>query len=184
MNVSRSGIDRRTFLLLAAAGVATAALAGCTPGAPTATGTARSGSLAPSPSAATPAARPPAAATGTAAGTATPPASSSTPVPGQPSATSGQPETGGTRIWVIIGATVLTGRLWDNATARDLIAQLPLTLTFSDFNNLEKVARLPRELSIEGMPAGDNPAPATSAITPHGATSSSTTATSATSAAS
>ena len=29
-------------------------------------------------------------------------------------------------IRVIVGDTVLTGRLWDNATARDLIAQLPL----------------------------------------------------------
>jgi hypothetical protein len=28
---------------------------------------------------------------------------------------------------VIIEDTVLPGRLWDNATARDLIAQLPLT---------------------------------------------------------
>jgi len=47
-------------------------------------------------------------------------------------------------IRVIIGDTVLTGRLWDNATARDLIAQLPLTLTFRDFNGVEKIAQLPR----------------------------------------
>ena len=49
-----------------------------------------------------------------------------------------QPAAGETQIRVTIGDTVLTGRLWDNATARDLIAQLPLTLTFRDFNRLEE----------------------------------------------
>jgi hypothetical protein len=70
-----------------------------------------------------------------------------------------QPATSETPIRVIIGDTVLTGRLWDNATARDLIAQLPLTLTFSDFNDLEKIASLPRKLSMDGVPAGDDPLP-------------------------
>jgi len=60
---------------------------------------------------------------------------------------------------VIIEDTVLTGRLWDNATARDLIAQLPLTLTFRDFNRVEKIAQLPRKLSMDGVPAGDDPFP-------------------------
>ncbi len=70
-----------------------------------------------------------------------------------------QPSTGETRIRVIIGDTVLTGRLWDNATARDLIALLPLTLTFSDYNSQEKLAPLPRKLSMVGVPAGDDPVP-------------------------
>jgi hypothetical protein len=60
---------------------------------------------------------------------------------------------------VIVGDTVLAGRLWDNSTARDLIAQLPLTLTFSDFQSLEKIGRLPQELSTDGVPAGDDPLP-------------------------
>jgi hypothetical protein len=60
---------------------------------------------------------------------------------------------------VSIGDPVLTGWLWDNATARDLIARLPLTLTFSDLNHLEKAGHLPRTLSIDGMPAGDEPLP-------------------------
>ena len=64
-----------------------------------------------------------------------------------------------TQIRVTIGDTVLTGRLWDNATARDLIAQLPLTLTFRDFNELEKISQLPRKLSMDGVPAGDDPFP-------------------------
>ena len=71
----------------------------------------------------------------------------------------GQPATGETQIRVIIGNTVLTGRLWDNATARDLIAQLPLTLTFSDYGGQEKLAPLPRKLSMDGVPAGADPLP-------------------------
>lgn len=68
-----------------------------------------------------------------------------------------QAVTSETPIRVIIGDTVLTGRLWDNATARDLIVQLPLTLTFRDFNRVEKIAQLPRKLTMEGVPAGDDP---------------------------
>lgn len=70
-----------------------------------------------------------------------------------------QPTTGETQIRIIIGDTILTGRLWDNATARDLITQLPLTLTFRDFNGVEKIAQLPRKLSMDGVPAGDDPLP-------------------------
>src|SRR5215211_4454157 len=51
----------------------------------------------------------------------------------------------GTPIRITFGDTVLTARLHDNATARDLAAQLPLTLTFLDHNNVEKTAPLPRE---------------------------------------
>ena len=70
-----------------------------------------------------------------------------------------QGATGETPIRVIIEDTVLHGRLWDNATARDLIAQLPLTLTFRDFNSVEKIAQLPRKLSMDGVPSGDDPFP-------------------------
>ena len=64
-----------------------------------------------------------------------------------------------TPIRVIIGDIILTGRLWNNATARDLISQLPLTLTFRDFNRVEKIAQLPRKLSMDGVPAGDHASP-------------------------
>jgi hypothetical protein len=70
-----------------------------------------------------------------------------------------QPSIGETRIRVLFGDTVLTARLWDNPTARDLIAQLPLTLTFSDYGRQEKLATLPRRLTTEGVPAGDDPLP-------------------------
>ena len=63
-----------------------------------------------------------------------------------------------TPIRITFGDTELTARLHDNATARDLAAQLPLTLTFRDHNNVEKAAPLPRELSLDGAPAGHDPA--------------------------
>ena len=58
---------------------------------------------------------------------------------------------------MIVGDTTLTGHLFDNATARDLASQLPLTLSFRDLNGVEKTAPLPGKLSIDGMPAGDDP---------------------------
>jgi hypothetical protein len=64
----------------------------------------------------------------------------------------------GSPIRITFGDTELTARLHDNATARDLAAQLPLTLTFRDHNNVEKTAPLPRELSLEGAPEGHDPA--------------------------
>ena len=65
----------------------------------------------------------------------------------------------GTPIRIRIGDAVLDGRLRDNPTAQDLIAQLPLTLEFRDLNGLEKIARLPRELTMDGVPEGDDPEP-------------------------
>jgi hypothetical protein len=78
-----------------------------------------------------------------------------------PSPSSGDEEANsseGTPIRITFGDTELTARLDDNATARDLAAQLPLTLTFRDHNNVEKTAPLPRELSPEGAPEGHDPA--------------------------
>jgi hypothetical protein len=63
----------------------------------------------------------------------------------------------GTPIRITIGTTVLTGHLRGNPTAGDLVAQLPLTLTFQDLNGVEKIARLPRALTMDGVPAGDDP---------------------------
>jgi hypothetical protein len=86
----------------------------------------------------------------------------STPAPSpSPSPASGDQNASapnGTPIRVALSDTELTARLHDNATARDLAAQLPLTLTFSDLNNVEKTAPLSRELSIEGAPEGHDPA--------------------------
>ena len=46
-----------------------------------------------------------------------------------------------------------------NATGRDLIELLPLALTLEDYAATEKIARLPRRLSIAGAPAGIDPEP-------------------------
>jgi hypothetical protein len=89
----------------------------------------------------------------------------STPAPPSPGPASGRQDSveqeanasDGTPIKIIFGDTELTARLHDNATARDLAAQLPLTLTFRDLNNVEKTAPLSRELSLEGAPVGDDP---------------------------
>src|SRR3712207_1370165 len=62
-------------------------------------------------------------------------------------------------IRVLIGDTVIPARLNDTATARDLLTQLPLTLTVRDFNGVEKIAPLPRALSTEGVPPGDSGRP-------------------------
>jgi hypothetical protein len=62
-----------------------------------------------------------------------------------------------TPIKITLAGTVITARLTDNATARDLTAQLPLTLTFNDFNHVEKIATLPQPLLTDGAPAGADP---------------------------
>jgi hypothetical protein len=88
-------------------------------------------------------------------GASTPdPSPSPSPASGDQDANSSE----GTPIRITFGDTELTARLHDNATARDLAAQLPLTLTFRDHNNVEKTAPLSRELSQEGAPEGHDPA--------------------------
>ncbi|WP_237571778.1 cyclophilin-like fold protein [Mycolicibacterium lacusdiani] len=62
-----------------------------------------------------------------------------------------------TRIRIVVGEVELTGRLFDNSTARDLRTLLPVTLTFADLNGVEKTAPLPRKLAVDGMPDGDDP---------------------------
>ena len=67
--------------------------------------------------------------------------------------------TKGTRVKITIGDTHLDARLWDMPTAQELIDQLPLNLEFRDFNGVEKIARLPRMLTMDGVPRGDDPDP-------------------------
>jgi hypothetical protein len=93
------------------------------------------------------------------------PGSSGTAAPGARSPSSGSAATApegsgdGTPIRVVIDGQVLTGRLWDNAAARDLISRLPLTVSFRDLSNQEKIGHLDRPLSMDGMPEGDDPVP-------------------------
>jgi len=62
-----------------------------------------------------------------------------------------------TAVIFTIGDTAVPGQLWANPAARDLAARLPVTLTFSDYNAVEKIARLDQALTMDGMPVGDDP---------------------------
>lgn len=65
----------------------------------------------------------------------------------------------GTAIQLTIGDTTVDGELWDNPAGRELATHLPLTLPFSDYNAVEKTVRLQPALTMDGMPAGDDPNP-------------------------
>ena len=65
----------------------------------------------------------------------------------------------GTAIVLTIGDTTVDGQLWDNPAARDLAARLPLSLTVGDYGAVEKTAPLEPPLTMDGMPAGDDPRP-------------------------
>lgn len=88
----------------------------------------------------------------------TSPPSTDSPSGTSPAVDGAQPEGTGIEITIDDGQ-VVTGVLWDNATSRSLISQLPLTLTFSDHSRLEKTGALPQSLSMDGMPEGDDPRP-------------------------
>ncbi|MCL1994113.1 MAG: cyclophilin-like fold protein [Spirochaetes bacterium] len=64
---------------------------------------------------------------------------------------------GAMRMRIIIGANTLTATMADNATARDFMSLLPLTLTMEDFNRIEKISFLPRSLTTAGAPPGFQP---------------------------
>ena len=55
-----------------------------------------------------------------------------------------------TDIRITVNDQTFTAQLADNPTAHDLIDQLPLTLRFRDFNHVEKIAKLPRPLTMVG----------------------------------
>jgi hypothetical protein len=74
--------------------------------------------------------------------------------PAGPAATE---ESGVTPIRITVNDRLIAAQLVDNPTAQDLADQLPLTLTFRDFNSVEKIAELPRPLTTEGVPEGDDP---------------------------
>lgn len=67
------------------------------------------------------------------------------------------PSTRGTPITLTVGDQVITAILHDNPAANALAQQLPLTLTFEDFNAVEKIAALESPPSMDGMPSGADP---------------------------
>jgi hypothetical protein len=68
-----------------------------------------------------------------------------------------EPDVGTTRVRFAVGDAEIIVRLADNPTSRDFVSMLPLTLEFEDFNDMEKISYLPRELTTEGS-TGSAPA--------------------------
>ncbi|WP_270889660.1 cyclophilin-like fold protein [Pedococcus sp. 5OH_020] len=62
-----------------------------------------------------------------------------------------------TQVTIRFSGQTLTATLFDNSTAQALVDHLPLTLTFRDFNGVEKIADLQWPLTTQGVPAGADP---------------------------
>lgn len=45
----------------------------------------------------------------------------------------------------------------DNPAAKELVSMLPLTMQFEDFNHIEKIGYLPRQLHTQGAPLSCDP---------------------------
>lgn len=61
------------------------------------------------------------------------------------------------RIRLTFDGKAVEATLRDNATARDFLSLLPMTLTLEDYNSTEKIGYPPRKLSTAGAPAGVDP---------------------------
>lgn len=61
------------------------------------------------------------------------------------------------KVRITIGERVIAATMHDNATARDFISLLPLTLRLEDYAKTEKISDLPRKLTQEGAPSGSDP---------------------------
>lgn len=55
------------------------------------------------------------------------------------------------------GNEEILANLEDNVASREFLEMLPLTLTFEDFNNTEKIANIPSKLNVDGLPSGYTP---------------------------
>lgn len=61
------------------------------------------------------------------------------------------------KIRMDVNGTRVTATLDNNASSRDFVALLPLTLTLEDYNGTEKISNLPKKLSRGDAPAGLDP---------------------------
>ena len=61
------------------------------------------------------------------------------------------------KIRLDVEGEVVTATLDDTAAARDFAGLLPLSLTLTEYAEIERIADLPRELSTAGAPAGMAP---------------------------
>ena len=67
------------------------------------------------------------------------------------------PEVPSVKVRLIINNQTLSATLEDSVPAREFAAQLPITLQLEDHAATEKIAQLPRRLSIAGEPDGITP---------------------------
>src|SRR4051812_2940217 len=63
----------------------------------------------------------------------------------------------GMKIRMNVEGEVVTATLDDNATSRDFVSLLPLTLPLKDYAQTEKISDLPKRLTTEGAPSGSDP---------------------------
>lgn len=63
------------------------------------------------------------------------------------------------KVYVRSGQTVMAGHIDDTPAGRDFCALLPLTLTVQDYANAEKIADLPKPLSLARAPKGSSAEP-------------------------
>lgn len=56
-----------------------------------------------------------------------------------------------------VDGEIAIATLHDSAIARDFAALLPLSLTLTNYAEIERIAKLPRKLSTQGAPAGMKP---------------------------
>jgi hypothetical protein len=61
------------------------------------------------------------------------------------------------RIQITIGEQRLSATLAESDAARDLVAQLPVTIDMADHGGVEKTGPLPVPLSLDGQPDGADP---------------------------
>lgn len=64
---------------------------------------------------------------------------------------------GETRVKLAFDGNEVIVTMYDNPASKDFLSMLPLTLTFEDYNNKEKISSLPRNLTTEGAPPAIDP---------------------------
>ncbi|AQV99142.1 hypothetical protein BJN34_35270 (plasmid) [Cupriavidus necator] len=58
------------------------------------------------------------------------------------------------KIRIHVDGQIATAALYDNASAKDFAALLPLSLTLTNYAQIERIAYLPRRLHPEGIATG------------------------------
>ncbi len=85
--------------------------------------------------------------------TACSPATNAAP-PGTPDAPPRSQESSRMKIRIDVDGQPVTASLDDNAASRDFAAQLPLSLTLTNYARIERIDYLPRKLVLEGATTG------------------------------